>query len=62
MPSRTVILSLIVIIAFVPLLNAQYIRIANAGVIPNGAMMSPTILITVPDFPIFPIFPPFARF
>ena len=48
MPTRTVILTLIGMIGFVPLLDAQYVRIGNAGAIPNGAMMPPTILKSSP--------------
>jgi TonB family protein len=43
MPARTLIL-LLVIAGFVPSLDAQYIRIGNAGAIPSAAMTPPTIL------------------
>jgi TonB family protein len=45
---RTLIPALLGIFGLVPLLNAQYIRIGNAGAIPNGGIMPPTILKSTP--------------
>ena len=43
-PSRTMILVFLVLVGIAPLLNAQYVRIGNAGAIPNGAIRPPTII------------------
>jgi TonB family protein len=44
MSIRKVLLTLVVIVAFLPLLEAQYVRIGNAGVISASTMTPPTIL------------------
>src|SRR5438309_9049821 len=43
-PTRTMILVFLVLVGIAPLLNAQYVRIGNAGAIPNGAIRPPTII------------------
>jgi TonB family protein len=44
MRTRTVLLTVLVVLGVAPLLNAQYVRIGNAGSIPNGAIRPPTII------------------
>src|SRR6266481_1020038 len=41
---RTIILTVLAVVGVTPLLNAQYVRINNDGVIPNGGMGPPTVL------------------
>src|SRR5712691_5943175 len=41
---RTIILTVLAVVGVSPLLNAQYVRISNDGVIPNGGMAPPTVL------------------
>ena len=43
-PKRTVILTVLAVLCATPLLHAQYVRINNDGVIPNGGMAPPTVL------------------
>src|SRR5215467_7481715 len=44
MRKRRFVLTFAAMLAVTPLLDAQYVRIGNAGVLPNGAMAAPTVL------------------
>ena len=42
--TRTMPLAFLVLFGVTPLLNAQYVRIGNAGALPNGEIRPPTII------------------